>query len=479
MCDIHLPKCVHIHGVQDRARLELLEVSGTAHADEECHSCSLLSSPGSQRCLSCSRNQYLGTWLIWLIYAIGAETKRRVPWSKLGWYIDHIGGWWSICFYVHMCAPTIKISMDDHTTYIMFWPWLMCWYLFIFPISPGMIMMMIPIQVMFAFFLVPGDGCLSDCKTRYAELDDAGVIRCSKCPAGTWAPAASVGRDSCRTRRQCNAQDVQVLYLAANASMRSSSICRNNHTNIRVRWRKPKTCKSEIGAKELAGIRGGALTPQACPPCQPNQWRPKGGACVNRPAARCSPPLYAVPMSVIKYWHSWPKNVTSWIWGRSVSEDHPHAWQLMADGRAAVVGSAYLGEEVDEFSDQALLTLDVDLTTSSDLIFGLEEEPLGAWGQGGALYVDHQPREAEMVTESGTTSVWKLKLNPGWHWITWVWRYKGPQPEEQAADTGVVVGQGSGLRLLNISVTHVRGGPPVSFWGRGRNAGVITKASVS
>ena len=109
------------------------------------------------------------------------------------------------------------------------------------------------------------------------------------------------------------------------------------------------------------------------------------------------------------------------------------------------------------FSDQALLTLDVDLTTSSELIFGLEEEPLGAWGQGGALYVDHQPREAEMVTESGTTSVWKLKLNPGWHWITWVWRYKGPQPEEQAADTGVV-GQGSGLRLLNISVTHVRGG---------------------
>ena len=109
------------------------------------------------------------------------------------------------------------------------------------------------------FFWSPEDGCLSDCKTRYAELDDAGVIRCSKCPAGTWAPAASVGRDSCRTRRQCNAQDVQVLYLAANASMRSSSICRNNHTNIRVRWRKPKTCKSEIGAKELAGIRGGGI----------------------------------------------------------------------------------------------------------------------------------------------------------------------------------------------------------------------------
>ena len=61
LCDIHLPKWVHIHGVQDRARLELLEVSGTAHADEECHSCSLLSSPGSQRCLSCSRNQSLGT----------------------------------------------------------------------------------------------------------------------------------------------------------------------------------------------------------------------------------------------------------------------------------------------------------------------------------------------------------------------------------------------------------------------------------
>ena len=49
-----------------------------------------------------------------------------------------------------------------------------------------------------------------------------------------------------------------------------------------------------------------------------------------------------------------------------------------------------------------------------------------------------------------------LWLDAGWHWITWVWRYSGL--EEQAADgaDGQAAG-GSGLRLLNVSVTNVQG----------------------
>lgn len=38
---------------------------------------------------------------------------------------------------------------------------------------------------------------------------------------------------------------------------------------------------------------------------------------------------------------------------RSPAEDHPHAWQRTADGRSAVVGSSFLGEEVESYTDQA------------------------------------------------------------------------------------------------------------------------------
>lgn len=311
---------------------------------------------------------------------------------------------------------------------------------------------------------IPGSKrCLSCSRNSYADIDSAGEIRCSECPNGTWAPAASVGRDSCRTRRRCTAQDVQVMYrLPRNISgSRPATFCHNNKTTIKAMWRLPKTCQSDMGPKALAGFDGGPFQLHACPPCQPNEWRPTGGACVKRQSAACSPPRYAVPILYIKYWHMWPKNVTSWIWGRSDLQAHPHAWQRAINGGAAVVGSAYLGEEMDAYSDQALLTFDVDLTTSGEVTFALEEEPIGSWGQSGALYVDHQPREAELLDRSGARSRWKLKLSPGWHWVTWVWRYKGPQPEEQAADAWTSVAAGSGLRLLNVTVTNARGDLPV------------------
>lgn len=337
---------------EDRARLELLEVSGTAHSDSECRSCSLLSSPGSGRCLSCSRDQF-------------------------------------------------------------------------------------------------------------SEMDSKGVIHCVKCPANTWAPAASKGQESCRTRRPCTAQDVEVFYLPGNLSGAHSSpgsFCRNNRTIIRARWRRPVTCISAQSPKRLVGITGGPRKPKPCPPCQPKQWRPNGEICVNRPQPRCSPPLYAILISRIKYWHTWPQNFTSWIWGRS-SQDEPHAWKLRPDGNGTVVGSAYLGEEADSYADQALLTYNVDLTTAGELVFALEEKPAGAWGQGGALYVDHQPREADRIGNIPSGHTWKLKLKAGWHSITWVWRYKGPQPEEQAADADARGSQGSGVRLLRVSVTNARGAP--------------------
>ena len=296
-------------------------------------------------------------------------------------------------------------------------------------------------------------------------MDSKGVIRCVKCPANTWAPAASKGQESCRTRRQCTAQDVEVFYHPGNLSgahSSSGSYCRGNHTTIRARWRRPVTCISAKSPKRLVGITGGPWKPKPCPPCQPNQWRPNGEICVNRPQPRCSPPLYAILISRIKYWHTWPQNFTSWIWGRS-SQDEPHAWKLRPDGNGAVVGSAYLGEEADSYADQALLTFSVDLTTAGELVFALEEEPAGAWGQGGALYVDHQPREADRIGNIPSGHTWKLKLKAGWHSVTWVWRYKGPQPEEQAADADAQGSQGSGVRLLNVSVTNARGGLAENF----------------
>ncbi|CAJ1358516.1 unnamed protein product [Effrenium voratum] len=325
---------------EDRARLQLLELSGSGHGDLSCRSCSVLSSPGSTRCQGCGRDSF-------------------------------------------------------------------------------------------------------------AEVLPSGRVSCQLCPNGTWAPPSSMGPEACQARRECTAQDAVVVYRAENGQV----ACSGNTTSANVVWRQPQTCISQRTAQQVAGL-GKKVT---CPPCQPYMWRPSGSRCANRPARPCAAPKYAMPISLVKYWHLWPRNFTSWIWGEVKEEEQPHAWQLAPDGQATVVGSAFLGEEVQARADQALLTYDVTLVSSGELTFVLEERPVGAWSSAGALYVDHAPRVPQVVSRNGLLHC-TLWLDAGWHWITWVWRYSGL--EEQAADgiDGQAAG-GSGLRLLNVSVTNVQGAP--------------------
>lgn len=323
---------------EDRARLQLLEISGTAHSDLECRSCSLLSSPGSQRCLSCGRDQY-------------------------------------------------------------------------------------------------------------AEAGAQGV-RCLHCPAGSWAPAASIGSEACRPRRACTEQDVKVEYRAA------QGMCMENKTRVRARFRQPRVCSSEKTALQLAGLSQSLVS---CPPCQPNRWRPDGRRCVNRPAPQCQAPLYSTAMLSITQWHNWPRNFSSFIWGRSTTEDPAHSWQRRLDGHSVVVGSEFLGREVDLQSDQALLVARVHLTSPGELIFLLRDSPPGAWQLQGGLYVNHMPRSVtSSPTADGLYQVFKTDLKAGDQEITWVWRY-GLTDSQPAADAQ----QATGAELFNVSVSNARGAPKV------------------
>ncbi|CAK9083649.1 Endosome/lysosome-associated apoptosis and autophagy regulator 1 [Durusdinium trenchii] len=335
---------------EDRAKLQLLEVSGTGHADSECRSCTLLSSPGSQRCLSCGRNEY-------------------------------------------------------------------------------------------------------------AALDQPGRVHCVHCPANTWAPAGSASPESCKPRRRCTPQDVELVYRAPQG--KTGAWCQGNRTSLRGFWRSPKVCAGDSSPLQVALQTEvtQAKVQKPCPPCQPFQYRPNGKQCVPRPAVTCREPQTAMPALEIVHWHRWPQNFTSWVWGRSPAEDHPHAWQRTADGRSAVVGSSFLGEEVESYTDQALLMFDVDLVGPGELFFTLEEKPSGAWQRRGGLYVNHEPREAQLVgTVNGRASM-KMSLPSGWHWITWVWRYHGPVSEESSSDAWVPPDELMGVKLWNVTVTNVRGAP--------------------
>ncbi|CAE6931148.1 ELAPOR2 [Symbiodinium natans] len=339
---------------EDRARLQLLEVSGTAHGDLTCRSCSVLSSPGSGHCQTCGRDQYS------------------------------------------------EVQVDR--------------------------------------------------------------ILCRKCPRGSWAPAGSVGSDSCQVRRTCTVQDAQIVYRAWNSSKAAASdsvFCRGNKTMVHAVWRQPMTCQTTLSANAMVGITTNNRVRQ-CPPCQPFRWRPNGGTCVNRPARTCPAPKFALPVLKVNRWEVFPENFTSWIWGRPSVEDQSHSWQLAPDGSAVEVGTAFLGgggAEAEALlsarADQALLTLDVSLANPGRMKFTLEEKPAGAWSAAGALYVDHEPQQPEVVLLDGRLH-FSLRMEPGWHWVTWVWRYTGPKLEEQAADTSLQQ-EGSGLRLLNVSVTNVVG----------------------
>ncbi|CAE7366954.1 MORN3 [Symbiodinium sp. KB8] len=257
-----------------------------------------------------------------------------------------------------------------------------------------------------------------------------------------------------------------IVYRAWNgtAAPSDSIFCRGNKTMVHALWRQPKTCQTTSTADELAGITANNRV-RGCPACQPFQWRPRGGSCENRPARACPAPKFALPILKVNRWEVFPANFTSWIWGRPSVEDQSHSWQLAPDGSAVEVGTAFLGgggAEAEALlsarADQAILGLDVSLASPGALKFTLEEKPVGAWSSAsaGALYVDHEPREPQEVSVKGGRLQFKLRMEPGLHWVTWVWRYTGPKLEEQAADASQQQ-EGSGLRLLEVSVTNALG----------------------
>ncbi|CAE7153333.1 MORN3, partial [Symbiodinium pilosum] len=154
-------------------------------------------------------------------------------------------------------------------------------------------------------------------------------IRCRHCPTGSWAPAGSVGADSCQARRTCTGKDVQILYRAWKGSSEPSDsvFCRGNKTTAVAVWRQPMTCTTTRSPSQLAGITA-SNRDRDCPPCQPFQWRPTGGSCVNRPARACPAPKFALPILIVNRWEVFPQNFTSWIWGRPSVEEQSHSWQL-------------------------------------------------------------------------------------------------------------------------------------------------------
>ncbi|CAE7520479.1 MORN3, partial [Symbiodinium sp. CCMP2456] len=256
----------------------------------------------------------------------------------------------------------------------------------------------------------------------------------------------------------------RIVYRAWNGTAQPSDsiFCRGNKTMVHALWRQPKTCQTTSTADELAGITVNNRV-RGCPACQPFQWRPRGGSCENRPARACPVPKFALPILKVNRWEVFPANFTSWIWGRPSVEDQSHSWQLAPDGSAVEVGTAFLGgggAEAEALlsarADQAILGLDVSLASPGALKFTLEEKPAGAWSSAGALYVDHEPRQPQEVSVKGGRLQFKLRMEPGWHWVTWVWRYTGPKLEEQAADASQQQ-EGSGLRLLEVSVTNALG----------------------
>eukprot|EP00931_Biecheleriopsis_adriatica_P101375 TRINITY_DN76528_c0_g1_i1.p1 TRINITY_DN76528_c0_g1~~TRINITY_DN76528_c0_g1_i1.p1 ORF type:complete len:1173 (+),score=188.80 TRINITY_DN76528_c0_g1_i1:49-3519(+) len=347
------------HG-EDRARLQLLEISGTSHADYTCRSCSAVSALEGSHCGVCPRNKY------------------------------------------------------------------------------GLV------------------------------LDEGMAIRCRNCPSGRWSPPASIGESSCQARRPCTRSDITISYFLPTAAdpfglarRIAGDICRDNKTRVHVSWRLPITCDTQAADRFALASMSTDAEERTCPPCQPLQWRPSGAACVNRPAKSCPRPTYAVPHLIVNQWHIWPRNVTSLIWGKDGRQEH--SWQLASDGSSVVVGSAFIGgggAEIESLltsrGDQALLKLDVNLTSAGLLEVFIEERPPGAWKTAGALYIDHEPLQPDTEDVVGSLRRMTLGVAEGWHWVTLVWRYQGPEVDEVSADFSPFEG-GSGLRLLNFSLTNVAG----------------------
>ncbi|CAE8626224.1 unnamed protein product, partial [Polarella glacialis] len=336
------------------------------------------------------------------------------------------------------------------------------------------------------------DGRCEQCeRDEYAEVVSTSS-RCVPCPAGYWASPGSVGSSSCHERRACTAQDVEATYAAiqdtaGQGGATPGPICRGNLTMARVRWRQPMTCNPKrpgsIALQDVSST-GELGEQQPCPPCQPHEWRPTGSACEPLRSQSCPPGLHALPERVVSYWHVWPRNFTGWIWGAGGedTEDQSHGWQLSRNGAAAVVGTAFIGGGGAEIvslinsearADQACLTMDVTLESRGVLRFFVEVQPSWAWGQAAALYVDHEPRIVQFSEDEEEPAAVReivLNLEAGQHAITWVWRYDWAMEDDEEpgdSDYGVELDEeevkvetapaGSGLRLLNISVTNVAG----------------------
>lgn len=166
---------------------------------------------------------------------------------------------------------------------------------------------------------------------------------------------------------------------------------------------------------------------------------------------------------VISHWYTWPDNLSTEVWGPQSSElSVSGSWQLAADNLAAVVGQAFSGSthlwealSQDVHADVAMLHLDAALHAPGKLCFTMKLTPLNAWGRMARLSVNGTSATGEVISfQSGSAlQVVTLPLPMGLHRITWTWHY---QLDMEAVDVGMEA-ESSGLRLLNISVTHALG----------------------
>ncbi|CAK0802992.1 unnamed protein product, partial [Prorocentrum cordatum] len=157
---------------------------------------------------------------------------------------------------------------------------------------------------------------------------------------------------------------------------------------------------------------------------------------------------------LIDRWLDWPVGFRTEVVSASANRTAlGSGWRRSPTGDAAVIGSAYGGDALEGWGAEAsLLHLEALLDSPGELTFSVEASPDSAWGlQASVLANGTAPWGLRLVAEEGGRRTLRAPLSAGAVRLTWVWRHAA---DVEGTGAGLAV---SGIKLLNVSVTHVQG----------------------